>query len=102
MKIKGPERLGMSKARLKELEWYVRQYPEKKRRAETDERARQDTERIEQAAEKAAGDLGKYVIENVVTGKAPAALGAPACDKKFYALRRRFLVELDGKTRERK
>lgn len=95
MKIRRVESMGISRARLKELEWFVRQYPEKKRRADMDERARRDVERIEEAAERAAGDLGKYVIQNVVTGKVPAVLGAPVCERNFYRLRRRFLMELD-------
>ena len=54
MKIRRVESMGISRARLKELEWFVRQYPEKKRRADTDEGARRDVERIEEAAEQAA------------------------------------------------
>lgn len=97
------EDMPLSAPRLRELEWFCRQYEEKRRLLRRRDGAgawgalaRADLEDMEQAAVEACGDLGlqREMLAYVSSADKPLIDWIPCGRRQFYERRRRFYVAL--------
>ena len=99
-----PKKLGISRDAYRELRYFCRQYPEKKRRVGrrtgdrlppvVEQRYRKDLELIEQAAFRADSGIRQQLIENVTTGTCYWDLIVPCSKNYFYEKRLEFFRQL--------